>query len=271
MSNPFLQLSNITYQYKQSDWLLALDYLDVTPGKLLGIIGPNGAGKSTLLKIAAGSLRPDSGKIVLMDQVLETMTRKHIAHSLGYLPQTNQSLYDYRVEEIVQMGRFAHLEGVGFLTHTDVDIVNDCLLKADVMAYRHRRLSQLSGGQQQRVFLASVLAQEPKVLLLDEPTTGLDLYHQTAFFKQLRALASHEIAIAVVTHDFNLASIFCDTLLLMADGVVIKEGAVEAVITESVLTPIFKDNIQIIKHPKTNRPIVLPASNDDILLTGAQL
>jgi len=264
LSSPFLNLDTISYQYPQSDWLLALDFLDIAPGKLLGIIGPNGAGKSTLLKIAAGTLKPDSGHITLMGQSIHQISRKCVAKKLGYLPQKNQSLYDYRVEEIVQMGRYPHLEGAGFLMPKDIEIVNDCLTKTDTISIRNRRMSQLSGGQQQRVFLASTLAQEPKVLLLDEPTAGLDLYHQTEFFRQLRALASHEIAIAVVTHDFNLASIYCDHILLMSDGVAVQDGSVEDVINKDVLEPIFQDTIQIIMHPQTNRPVILPASFKDI-------
>ena len=123
-------------------------------------------------------------------------------------------------------------------------------------------LGQLSGGQRQRVLLASVLAQQPRVLLLDEPTTGLDLYHQSAFFDVLKNLSDRDIAIAVVTHDLNLASLYCDELFLMHEGRRIKQGSSTDVITQDVLNPVYRHRIRVTRDSQSDRPIVLPATTN---------
>lgn len=258
MTEPFLSLTDVSYSYSQSDWHLSGVSLDVSPGQLLAIIGPNGAGKSTLLKIAAAILKPAGGRLTLMNQNLHKLPRRLLAQQLAYLPQLVPTTFDYTVEQIVSLGRFPHLKGTGFLRRQDIDIVNRCMHDTDTEAFRHRPMSQLSGGQRQRVLLASVLAQEPKVLLLDEPTNGLDLYHQTTLFTLLQKLARQDIAIAVVTHDLNLATLFADQLLMLQDGRILKQGAIEQVICPEVLEPVYGETIRITRDPQTDKPIVLP-------------
>ncbi len=258
MSKSLLKLDAVSYSYGRDSWHLDDVSLEIRPNRILGIIGPNGAGKSTLLKIAAGTVAPTKGKVWLTGKDLKRMARRETAKILGYLPQNVDSSFDYTVEEVAAMGRFAHLGRMGFLQAADLKLIEKCLIETETIEFRRRTLSHLSGGEKQRVLLASVLAQEPKILLLDEPTTGLDLHHQASFFTLLAQQAQRGIAVATVTHDLNLAALFCDELLLMQAGKIVIQGAVEQVMKKEILCQVYHENIYVGKHPETNKPIALP-------------
>ena len=264
MSESLLELQNISYHYREGNWQLNDVSLKIKSHKVLGIIGPNGAGKSTLLKIAAGALKAQQGNIILADNNIRRLSRREIARFLGYLPQNVNSTYDYTVQEVVAMGRFAHLGRMGFLQKSDLDIIENCLQATETAAFGRRTLSHLSGGEKQRVLLASVLAQEPKILLLDEPTTGLDLHHQTEFFELLTSQARQGIAVAVVTHDLNLAGQFCDELLLMQNGRKFIQANVADVLRPEIIKEIYHENLYIGRHPQSDMPIVLPVRKNII-------
>lgn len=258
MSDALLNLDAISYGYGANAWCLHDVSLALRPGEVLGIIGPNGAGKSTLLRIAAGTVQPDGGRVMLDGRDIKRIARRSVARTLGYLPQHVSSTFDYRVEEVVAMGRYAHLRGAGFLRAGDLEIIERCLELTETKAYRDRPMSQLSGGERQRVLLASVLAQQVEVLLLDEPTTGLDLHHQVSFFDLLSRLARKGIAVATVTHDLNLAGLYCDKLLLLRNGRALRQGPVGEVIRSDVLADVYPGDICISRHPQCDKPVVLP-------------
>jgi iron complex transport system ATP-binding protein len=186
------------------------------------------------------------------------LDRRDVAKSLGYLPQSVQYAFDYTVEEVVGMGRFPHLSGLGFLSTKDLAVIERCMTETETLPYRSRTLSHLSGGERQRAFLASVLAQEPSLLLLDEPTAALDIHHQAQFFRLLRQLAGGGIGVAVVTHDLNIASFYCTRLLLMAGGHTVCEGSPEEVLRQESLTHIYGESVVVDRDPRSGRPIVLP-------------
>ena len=261
MSSKLLQLEAVSYQYPDSDWRLDAVTLAAASGEVVAVIGPNGSGKSTLLRLGAGVLAPASGRVVLGGRDCSGLPRRAIAQSLGYLPQQVASEFDYRVEEVVAMGRYPHLSGAGFLSVADREVVGRCLAETEIERYRARRLSRLSGGERQRAFLASVLAQEPRVLLLDEPTSSLDLHHQVRFFGLVRRLSAQGIAIMVVTHDVNLASLYCDRIALLRDGRLAELGAPADVLRADVLQATYGDEVLLDTHPQTGRPIVLPAAS----------
>ncbi len=258
MSDPILELRDISYQYPGSGWSLHLSGFSIQDREVVGIIGPNGSGKSTLLRLAAGVLIPDAGSIRLGGNDLIRMERKSIARHLGYLPQELGSVYDFRVEEIVRMGRYPYLKGVGSLGASDVKAVERSLVRTDLQELKRRRLSRLSGGEKQRAFLASVLSQEPDVLLLDEPTAALDVHRQVRFFRLLRELASSGIGVGVVTHDLNLASLFSDRLILLSGGECIKSGRPVDVLNTKVMKQVYGRGLLVKKHPDIDRPTVLP-------------
>ena len=263
MRADLLSVEEVRYGYPESDWELRGVSFALAGGELLAIVGPNGSGKSTLLKIAAGVLAPAGGRVRLGERELLDMRRGEIARSLGYLPQRLAYGFDYVVEEVVAMGRFPHLSGFGLLGAEDLRVMERCMEQTDTLALRGRSLSRLSGGERQRVLLASVLAQEPRVLLLDEPTTSLDIHHQAAFFRLLRRFARAEGAgVAVVMHDLNVASFCCDRFLLLCDGAPAREGEADDVLRADVLSPVYGEEVRVDRDARSGRPIVLPGSND---------
>ena len=259
MSDPLLRFDAVTYQYRDAAWRLDAVSLDVRAQEVLAVIGPNGSGKSTLLRLGAGVLRPRSGRVALDGREMAALSRRAVAASLGYLPQKVASEFDYRVEEVVAMGRFPHLAGAGFLSASDLAVVDRAMAATEIEPFRQRPLSHLSGGECQRAFLASVLAQEPRVLLLDEPTASLDLHHQVRFFGLLRRLSAQGMAVMVVTHDVNLASLYSDRVALLRGGRLVEDGPPEAVLRAEVLQATYGSEVVLDRHPLTQRPIVLPA------------
>lgn len=257
MNNVLLKADGLQYSYGQSGWALDGVGVELCAGSVLGIVGPNGSGKSTTVKILAGILEPASGVVELGGKDISKLTRRKIAEQLGYLPQLCSSVFNYRVEEVVSMGRFCHLKGMGFLDEGDKEQIEKAMVETETLEYRGRYLNQLSGGERQRVLLASVLCQEPKVLLLDEPTTGLDIHHQVSFFSLLKKLARDGMGVCVVTHDLNLAAMFCDKVMLVQNGSVVKTGDVSEVINEEALGGIYPD-VFVGTHPTRKVPMVLP-------------
>lgn len=262
MNDTLLHIEEATFRYEGSDWTLGGVSFALRAGEVLAIIGPNGSGKSTLLRLAAGVLAPQSGRVRLAGRDMSAVDRRDIARTLGYLPQNIPYAFDYAVEEVVAMGRFPHLTGLGFLTTADQQVITESLRKTETLPFRERSLSRLSGGERQRVFLASVLAQEPHVLLLDEPTASLDIHHQAQFFRLLRRLAAEGIAVAVVTHDLNVASFYCTRLLLMRNGALACEGDAEAVLRQDILSAVYGEALTV-QRDAAGRPIVLPAADGD--------
>jgi iron complex transport system ATP-binding protein len=253
-----LRVEEVAFQYDEAAWRLRPTSFRAAPGDVLAIIGPNGSGKSTLLRLAAGILPPATGRVLLDGADLAGLDRRDVAKSLGYLPQNVHYAFDYTVEEVASMGRFPHLTGLGFLSAFDRDVIDSSLSRTEMTEFRERPLSRLSGGERQRAFLASVLAQEPRVLLLDEPTTALDIHHQARFFRLLNELAASGIAVVVVTHDLNLASLYCTRLFLMSRGAKHCEGTAEEVLRHEVLSEVYDESVTIIRDERTGRPIVLP-------------
>lgn len=263
MTEVLLELNNVTYNYGHSKWTLGPASLAAKAGELIGIVGPNGSGKSTLVKIAAGTVKPLGGDVKLKGNDIFQMARKKVAMMLGYLPQYLYSAYNYKVADVVAMGRYAHLKGMGFLTDNDYKQIQKSMELTEIAQYADRHLNHLSGGERQRVLLASVLCQQPEILLLDEPTTGLDLHHQVTFFKLLKKLSNQDLAIVIVTHDLNLASMFCSKLVLVKDGSIHKTGSAEEVISQETLSGIYPDNIYVDKNPSSGKPMVLPLIDYD--------
>lgn len=260
IDDPLLLIRGVRYSYGTGSWRLDESSFSVPAGSILSIIGPNGSGKSTLLKLAAGILHPIEGEVVLLGRDISTLNRKEIAGVLGYLPQHTERHFDYSAEEVVATGRFPHARGAGFLNAVDLEAITTSLRRTETEQLRHRRISSLSGGERQRVFLASVIAQEPRILLLDEPTSGLDIHHQMRFFSVLTTLVAKGMAVVVVTHDLNLASCFSDRILLLTRGRIVHQGTAEALLTQEILEDTYGKGLEILSHPASGRPIVLPSN-----------
>jgi iron complex transport system ATP-binding protein len=191
--------------------------LDVAAGELVALMGRNGAGKSTLLDLVAGLQRPTAGEIVLDGRALERWPAVERARRLSHLPQVVRTDVSFTSEQLVLMGRYPHADG-WFESAADREAVDEAMARCGCEPFRRRRLSTLSGGERQRVLLAACLAQRPRLLLLDEPATFLDVDQQLQCFSLLRDEARRGAACVAVTHDVNLALTFCSRVILLADG-----------------------------------------------------
>jgi iron complex transport system ATP-binding protein len=233
--------------------------LAIERGEMLGLIGPNGAGKSTLVRLLAGILRPTSGAVRLDGRPLSEWTRAARARRLALVPQEPHVEFPYTVLEVVLMGRSPHLSALALPGRRDLDIARAALARLEVADLEARRMDELSGGERQRVFLARALAQEPGILLLDEPTTHLDLRHQTQLHDVARALCRQAgVGVLSVLHDLNLAAAYCDRLLLLAAGRTLSEGPPADVLEPGLLERAFGTRVWVGRHERTHAPVVLP-------------
>jgi ABC-type cobalamin/Fe3+-siderophores transport system ATPase subunit len=233
----------------------------VAPGEILGVIGPNASGKTTLIRLLSRLLVPDRGEIRLDGQALTGLSRAEVAARVGVVPQTVPADFPYSVEELVLMGRFPHAPGRFFESNEDHAIAREAMRVTGVEALRAARCDRLSGGERQRVMLARALAQRARLLVLDEPTSHLDLRYQAECVGLLRDLnegpgSGGGLAVVLVTHDLDLAAHVCHRLLLLSGGRAARLGTPEDVLEESILEAVYGCPVSVDKHPRTGRPSV---------------
>jgi iron complex transport system ATP-binding protein len=234
--------------------------LAVAAGELVGVIGPNGGGKTTLVRLLSGVLAPDTGIVRLDGRPLAAYRRRDLARRLAVVPQDPTLEFPFTALEVVLMGRAPHLAALGFPRAGDVEIARAAMARLGVGKLEDRPLDRLSGGERQRILLARALAQEPAVLLLDEPTTHLDLRHQVGIYDVVHGLArARGVAVVSVLHDLNLAALYCDRLVLLAGGRVVRHGAPAEVLEAGILRAAYATDVQVTVNPATGVPVVLPA------------
>ncbi len=235
--------------------------MQVQAGVFTGVVGPNGSGKSTLVRALSRVLAPLGGSVLLAERDLYAqVSARQSAQAIGVVPQTASAALEFTVREIVEMGRAPHLAARPFaaLSPADLRSVDDALAAAGIENMAHRLAPTLSGGEWQRVLLARALAQQPDVLLLDEPTSHLDIHHQRQVLALARASAHDQgKAVLAVLHDLNLAAEFCDTLYLIHHGRVAAEGTPAEVLTTASLSVVYDARVWVRTHPMTGRPLLL--------------
>ena len=249
------QIKDISAGYLHSVKVINGIRLDVMHGEFVGIIGPNGAGKTTLLRCLCRLIGCSEGEIYLFDKELNRWKIRALAQKVALVQQIPKTIFDFTVNEVVSMGRFPYLKRFEWAHAGDHEKVISALQVTDSFQLMNRRLSTLSGGELQRVMLARALAQEPNVLLLDEPTTHLDINHQWTFFQLLQRLnREQELTVIAVLHDLNNAALFCHRLLLMAKGKILADGTPGEVINEALIKQVFQTSVIIGHHPEKNIP-----------------
>ncbi len=232
--------------------------MQIPKGQITSIIGANGCGKSTILKAVGRILKPKKGRVYLSGEDISKLHTKEIAKKMAILPQTPTAPNGLTVSELVAYGRFPHQKGFGNLTEEDKKIVNWALDATKLSEFERREVDTLSGGQRQRVWIAMALAQQTDLILLDEPTTYLDLAHQLEVLKLLYELnRTQKCTIVMVIHDLNLAARFSDYIIAIKNGNIIKHGEPEAVMTSEVLRKTFNINADVVIEPKSNRPVCI--------------
>lgn len=214
--------------------------LAVEEGKIVSILGPNGSGKSTLLKALAGNIKPNRGIVYLNEKNLIELTAKTIARQMAVLPQSPQAPSDLTIRDLVEYGRFPHQSWWQGKSEKDDAYVEWALDQTGLSQMSNRVISTLSGGERQRVWIAMALAQKPEILLLDEPTTYLDICHQLEIMELLSAFnREHTITVVMVLHDINHAARYSDYVAIVYQGQVFAAGTPELVITEHTLRQVF--------------------------------
>ncbi|MGI6456406.1 MAG: heme ABC transporter ATP-binding protein [bacterium] len=239
--------------------------IQIQPGQILCIVGANGAGKSTLLKALAGDIIPTSGEVLLHDRPLQEWNPLALAQQRAVMPQSSTLSFPFRVEEVVAMGR-APFEGQCSQSQ-NLEMVRSAMRTAGVAHLQGRIYTTLSGGEQQRVHLARVFAQlspgtqdtHPTFLLLDEPTSNLDLQYQYAVLHAVRKLTQSNTGVVMVLHDLNLASLFADRIVILKQGHLVFEGVPEEALTPENLSYAFQIRTHLIRHPETGTPYVIPS------------
>ncbi|HMU54018.1 MAG TPA: ABC transporter ATP-binding protein [Nitrospira sp.] len=250
-------------------WALRDVSFFVKPGEMLGIVGPNGSGKTSLLKLLARIVPEQQGTIRLFGKPLAELKQEDVAQAVGFVPQDTSQTFPFTVAETVLMGRFPHRHrtpwdlGFGWDSPSDRAIAQQAMVTMDVWKLAARRVTELSGGERQRVVIARALTQEPRALLLDEPTAFLDLQHQIGICALLHRLKQERgLTIILVSHDLNLASQYCDRVLLLDRGQVIRLGVPAEVVQREVLEAVYRCRILVDCHPISGLPRVTLPSRD---------
>ena len=234
----------------------------VNVGEAFGIIGPNGSGKSTLIHTMSGLLKPSQGEILLYDKPIGSYRKRDLAKLIAVLEQEGIPPLSFTIEEVVAMGRYPWLKPLSDLSHLDEQIIQDVLTNLGLWKLRSKAVNTLSGGQRQMVSLARAMVQQPKVLILDEPTTFLDIGHQMLVMEHVREWhRSQDLTVIMVLHDLNLASQYCDRLLLLDKGYVQSYGKIHDVLKPETISTVYKTELIMIEHPVQNVPQFLLTSN----------
>ena len=255
-----LQIQNLTVAYGNHIALQDVS-LAVAPGEMLAVIGPNGAGKSTMVRAVSGLQPLRSGEVLIGQKrsPVHSLSASDRAKLLAVVPQARQLPGGFTVYETVLLGRTAYLGWLGKSQPQDHEKVEWALTRTKLTELAQRRVGELSGGEQQRVLLARSLVQAAPVLLLDEPTTHLDLQHQSGLLNLVRELTvEKQLAVMVVLHDLNLAGLYCDRVALLVNGRLQAIGTPQEVLTSQNLSNTFHVPIEVISHPAYSTPLVLP-------------
>ncbi|MDE2664571.1 MAG: ABC transporter ATP-binding protein [Acidobacteriota bacterium] len=224
--------------------------LSILRGTVTAIIGPNGSGKSTLLRTLARLLRPETGSVLLDGVAIAKMSPGHVARQIATLPQSPGAVPGMTVQELVEQGRYPHTGPLRMRSDRDRAAVERALELTSSSRFRHRLLDSLSGGERQRAWIALALAQEPRILLLDEPTTFLDVNHQIQALNLIQALnREHGLTVVMALHDLNQASQYAERLVVLDGGRIVEEGLPAEVIREDVLASVFNVQAHISVSP----------------------
>lgn len=233
--------------------------LTITTGQITTLVGPNGCGKSTLLRGLARLLKPKAGQVVLNGRAISQMPTKTLAKQLGILPQSPAAPEGLTVYELVAQGRYPHQGFFQQWSNEDERIAQEALAITHMIDFANRPLDTLSGGQRQRAWIAMALAQDTPILLLDEPTTYLDIGHQIEVMELVQTLnRERRMTILLVLHDLNQAARYSDRMVVMQDGAIVADGSPQEMMTPQMLADVFQVRVTVVDDPVSSKPVCLP-------------
>lgn len=261
MASPsILRLERVDFAYPSRAPILENLDFSLDRGKFAAIIGPNGSGKSTLLKLLAGSLTPSKGRVESAGLDVSRASAKERAKRIAYLPQNEPEEAPFTALELVLMGRFPYQGLLPFDRVSDVDVARTCLSAVEAAPLANRLLAEMSGGERQRVHLARALAQEPTLLLLDEPASSLDLHHQVEIYRLLKRLnQTEEKTVVLVSHDLNLPASFADLIVVLHERKIHAVGPPREILRSNILEPVYGTRILEASAEGLPYPALIPA------------
>jgi len=256
---PIFHVDRLNYGYTHTPVLQGIT-ADFAPSEFVALVGPNGAGKSTFLKVLAGLLRGYKGSVEFYGKPVAELSSRDLARRMAFVPQETHMVFPFTVKDIVMMGRLPHRTAL-FDTRRDAERAQEAMELTDTAGLSKKVFSELSGGERQRAVLASALAQDPEVLLLDEPTVYLDLKHQIQFYDILERLnAERQMTIVSVTHDVNLAARYAHRMIAIRGGLFVADGSPEDVLTPQHLYEIFEITAAVFKRPDGRGNYIIPTA-----------
>ncbi|QNK89890.1 ABC transporter ATP-binding protein [Sporosarcina sp. resist] len=258
MSQQDIQLQDIGISFGSKDVVTAFT-ATIKEGKITVLLGPNGCGKSTLLKAISNIVTPQTGKVLLGDTLISSLSAKNLAKKMALLPQVYDASIRITVEELVEQGRYPHMGAIGMLRKQDHIAIGKAMEMTSVNHLKNKLLDNLSGGERQRAWLALALAQDTPIILLDEPTTFLDIQHQLAMLELIKEINQKEQkTILLVLHDLNQALQYADEILLMKNGSLYIDGKPKKVLNAETIKDVYNVKVSLIEDAQSNKSFILP-------------
>lgn len=263
-----IQIKDLSAGYRNRPVLESLS-LDVAEGEIVGILGPNGAGKTTLFKALSGWIRPISGSVSLFGTPMDQIQPPQRARCLAVIPQEFDLPVPYTVDDVVMMGRTAAIGRLSRPTSIDRQIAERAMIYTDVVDVRHRPLTELSGGERQRAVVAMALAQEPRILLMDEATSRLDINHRLEIMQLVERLNQEKgLTVLMISHDLQLAAEFSQRLIMLDKGTLVADGRPSEVLTEAAIRKIYHCDVRVHEDSRTGSISILPTPRGRSGATG---
>ncbi|MEW5706845.1 MAG: ABC transporter ATP-binding protein [Actinomycetota bacterium] len=253
---PILEVKDLSIEYGNRSVVSQME-LSLKNGNFLAIVGPNGSGKTTLLRAISKVLKPKTGVIYVDGSDIAPLSRRSLARKVAVVPQESLTAFSFTALQVVMMGRTPHLSRWQTEGALDYDIAKDAMQMANCWHLRDRPINELSGGEKQRVIIAQALAQEPKLILLDEPTLHLDIGQQLEIMELLKQLSADGLSILAVLHDLNIAAYYADHLMLVKEGRIEAVGSPQEIVTENNIRRVFGITVEVKKHSLTGKPYIV--------------
>jgi iron complex transport system ATP-binding protein len=252
-----ISIKQVSFSYGENPVLHDIN-LSVREGEVVSLLGPNGSGKTTLIKLISGVLRPATGDIHLNGSIVGGMKRRHVAQRVAVVPQQFSMPFAFTLREVVLLGRTPFHSIFSDESERDHTVVQQAMEHVGITLLKERFFNELSGGERQKAILAMALAQEPRILLLDEPTAHLDISHQVEILDLVRRLNREQgVTVIGVMHDLNMAALYFERLILLKEGSIFADGTPEEVLTVETIEDVFSASVQVTRHPSTNKPHVV--------------
>jgi iron complex transport system ATP-binding protein len=266
-----LSIEKLSFSYELKKVLEQVD-MNIKKGSFFCIVGPNGSGKSTLLKVISAALKPQKGVVYLEGRNINHMKSRSVAKLLSFVPQNTSLEFDFKVSDVVLMGRYPYVNRLRGETEEDLEIAERSMKYTNTTHLRDRSFMELSGGERQRVILAQALAQEPEILILDEPVSHLDLQHQVEILNLIKKMCvDRKLTAITVLHDLNMASAYSDYIVMMKDGKVRQQGTPYETLTASGIKEIFNTDVYVSVSPVGNKPYIYALTRPNIEKKGIRV